>query len=57
MVLVIGTTEMLFEKLQVLIYVTASFKKLSKFEKKKTYLEIISSLVCFCVSPVVSPAE
>lgn len=35
MVLVIGTTEMLFEKLQVLIYVTASFKKLSKFEKKK----------------------
>lgn len=50
---------MLFEKLQVLIYVSASFKELSKLKKTQTqhYLEIIFFLLCFCVSPVVSPAE
>lgn len=35
MVLVICSTEMLFEKLQVLIYVSASFKELSKFKKEE----------------------
>lgn len=55
---------MLFEKLQVLIYVSASFKELSKLKKNKNktnnktnYLEVISSLVYFCVSSVVSCAE
>jgi len=33
MVLVICKNEMLFEKLQVLIYVSDSFKELSKFKK------------------------
>lgn len=53
MVLVICTTKMFFEKLKVLIYVSASFEELLQVSRKSLFGNDFL-LSFFCVSPVVT---